>query len=177
MTNNQQLLILVDENDHQTGTAEKLEAHKKPLLHRAISVLICNSKGEWLLHRRALGKYHSNGLWTNAACSHPYPGESNLNAAARRLKEEMGIQCALNEIFSFVYYAQLDSGLTEHEFDHVFCGITDSIPQPDPAEVMDWKFMAYNDLLADIEQNPENYTVWFKIIIEKMKLMPNMPCR
>ena len=118
-------VILVDENDNETGMMEKMEAHQKALLHRAISVFICNTKGEWLLQRRASNKYHSSCLWTNACCSHPHPGETYSKAASRRLKEEMGIETLLTEIFSFTYKANMENGLTEHELDHVFVGITD----------------------------------------------------
>src|SRR5690606_3613335 len=134
----QDYVILVDENDNETGTMQKMEAHQKALLHRAISVFICNSNGEWLLQKRALQKYHSNGLWTNTSCSHPFPGESNLDAANRRLFEEMGIKAGLTEIFTFIYKEQLDNELTEHELDHVFFGISDVEPEINPDEVDDW---------------------------------------
>jgi isopentenyl-diphosphate Delta-isomerase len=162
-------VILVDINNIALGTMEKIEAHKKALLHRAISVFICNSKGEWLLQRRALDKYHSGGLWTNACCSHPFPGESNNEAAQRRLMEEMGINCQLNELFSFIYKEDLDNELTEHEFDHVFLGISDAKPIIDPAEVMEWKYINFSYLQEDIENNPANYTVWFKIIFQRVE--------
>jgi len=165
---NQPYIILVDQNDTETGTMEKMEAHRKGLLHRAISVFIINTKGEWLLHRRAIDKYHSSGLWTNASCSHPYPSETNLEAAHRRLKEEMGMGCHLYELFSFMYKEKLDNELTEHEYDHVFLGISDEEPVINALEVMDWKYISYNDLVDDIEKNPLGYTVWFKKIVEKV---------
>jgi isopentenyl-diphosphate Delta-isomerase len=161
-------IILVDENDKETGLLEKIEVHKKALLHRAISVFIFNSKGEWILQRRALQKYHSKGLWTNTCCSHPYPGETSLQAASRRLLEEMGLQCGLREIFSFIYKEQLDNGMTEHELDHVFIGTSDDLPVLNPHEVMDWREVSYTDLEREMAENPAHFTVWFKMIYRKV---------
>lgn len=166
-------VILVDENDRETGTMEKMEAHKTASLHRAISVFVLNSGGEWILQRRALDKYHSKGLWTNTCCTHPFPGESNLEAANRRLKEEMGISCDLKELFSFVYKGKLDNDLTEHEFDHVFAGISDEIPVINTTEVIEWKKVRFEDLHNDILKNPSNYTYWFKKIYEKVGTILN----
>ena len=166
--NKQDYVILVDANDNEIGSMQKMEAHQKALLHRAISVFICNSNGEWLLHKRALQKYHSNGLWTNTSCSHPFPGESSLDAANRRLWEEMGLKADLVEIFSFTYKEPLDNELTEHELDHVFFGVSDDKPAIDPDEVDDWKYISFNELQADIEKKPENYTVWFLKIFERV---------
>lgn len=142
---------------------EKQKAHIEGKLHRAISVFIFNSKGDMLLQQRAGGKYHSANLWTNTCCSHPRPGESVYEAATRRLQEEMGLSCELKEIFSFVYKADLDNNLTEHEFDHVFRGITDMLPKPDEKEVSAWKYMSIPQLTKDIDTHPEHYTEWFKI--------------
>lgn len=161
-------VILVDELDNETGVMEKMEAHRKAVLHRAISVFIVNSKGEWLLQRRAFNKYHSNGLWTNTCCSHPFPGESNSQAAHRRLKEEMGLNAELREVFEFIYFENLDNELTEHELDHIFVGITDSKPVINTNEVVDWKYMDYNNLINDLKISPENYTVWFKKIVSQV---------
>ncbi len=155
-------VILVDEKDNPVGIMEKLEAHRKALLHRAISVFIINSSGEWILQKRALDKYHSQGLWTNTCCTHPAPGESNIDSANRRVIEEMGIDCKLRELFSFVYKEKLDNELTEYEFDHVFTGIYDNDPVINTSEVDDWKKVSYNDLHKDILENPDNYTYWFK---------------
>lgn len=157
------LVILVDEADVETGTMEKMEAHTKGLLHRAFSVFLLNGKGEMLLQRRAETKYHSAGLWTNACCSHPRPGESLADACTRRLAEEMGMSALLSKMFSFVYHARLEHGLTEYEFDHVFAGVTDAVPQPDAAEVAEWKYVTRDFLIADISIHPECYTEWFKI--------------
>ncbi|MBN2522039.1 MAG: isopentenyl-diphosphate Delta-isomerase [Bacteroidales bacterium] len=161
-------VILVDENDNQTGICGKMEAHTKALLHRAVSVFIINSKGEWILQRRAMDKYHSNGLWTNTCCTHPHPGESNIGAARRRLKEEMGIECDLTILFKFRYREKLDNGLTEHELDHVFFGITDDNPVINTSEVEEWEAVSYTKLHEDIVKNPSAYTYWFKEIYEKV---------
>jgi len=163
----QEFVVLVDNKDIEIGTMEKMEAHHKALLHRAISVFICNTKGEWLIQRRAFHKYHSNGLWSNTSCSHPFPGESNKSAASRRLMEEMGLKAELNEIFQFTYFAKLDKGLTEHELDHVFFGITDDKPKINLNEVAEWKYLSYSDLKKDIDLYPEKYTVWLKEIIRE----------
>lgn len=171
---NDTFVILVDSDDKQIGVSEKMEAHRKALLHRAVSVFIINSKGEWLLQRRALSKYHSNGLWTNTCCSHPYPNESSIDAANRRLVEEMGMKCQLKELFSFTYKEVLDNELTEYEFDHVFVGISDENPNINLDEVMEWKYINFIDLKNDIHHNPHNYTVWFKKIFERVNsLMQN----
>ena len=162
------MVILVDEKDNEIGLMPKTEAHKRALLHRAISVFIFNTKGEWLLQRRALTKYHSAGLWTNTCCTHPLPDETNINAANRRLMQEMGMPCSLKELFSFTYKEALDNELTEYEFDHVFIGITDNIPQISQAEVTEFKYIKYRDLSLDIKKNPTRYTVWFKKIIEQV---------
>lgn len=161
-------VILVDENDQPIGAMEKLEAHEKALLHRAISVIIYNPEGKWLLQQRTFEKYHSKGLWTNTACSHPYPGEITVDAAARRLAEEMGITADLKEIFSFTYKQELENGLTEHELDHVFVGYSNQTPVPHPEEVRDYKFVSTDELTKDITENPEKYTVWFKIIFNRV---------
>lgn len=161
-------VILVDEQDNVLGAMEKMEAHLHPALHRAISVFIVNTKGEWLLQQRALGKYHSNGLWTNTCCSHPRPGESSYDAAKRRLDEEMGMLAELSEMFHFIYREQLDNELTEYELDHVFVGVSDQLPQINSDEVHSYKYTAYTELKEDIKNNPENYTVWFLKIVDRV---------
>ena len=164
----EQKVILVDENDIQTGVTGKLEAHRKALLHRAVSVFIVNSGGEWILQRRALDKYHSNGLWTNTCCTHPHPGESVFDAAKRRLREEMGITCNVTWLFSFIYREKLENELFEHELDHVFLGITDTEPVINTSEVEDWKRISFTDIHNDIKQNQQNYTYWFRELYEKV---------
>lgn len=166
--NDETRVILVDENDNQTGVAGKMEAHRKAFLHRAVSVFLVNTKGQWILQRRAFDKYHSNGLWTNTCCTHPFPGESNIDSAKRRLKEEMGIECELQELFSFTYKEKLDNELTEFEFDHVFFGVSDNLPLINLSEVEAWKAISFEDLHNDIQTNPENYTIWFKKIYERV---------
>jgi isopentenyl-diphosphate Delta-isomerase len=165
---NEEMVILVDKEDREIGTMEKIEAHRNPILHRAVSVFIVNSAGEWLLQQRALDKYHSNGLWTNTCCSHPRPGESSRETALRRLQEEMGIKADLEELFHFIYRERLDNNLTEYELDHVFVGKTDEKPIINTNEVLNWKYISYNDLKKDIEKHPENYTVWFLKIVERV---------
>lgn len=161
-------VILVDENDNKIGLMHKTEAHQKGALHRAVSVFVINIQGEWLLQQRAPGKYHSAGLWTNTCCSHPLPGESNIDAASRRLTEEMGIECELNQLFNFTYREIFENGLIENEFDHVFLGFCNQIPVINDTEVLDYKYINYNVLKKDILENPENYTVWFLKIYERV---------
>jgi len=146
---------------------EKLEAHQKALLHRAFSIFIINSKGELLLQQRALNKYHSGGLWTNTCCSHPRAKEQTIDAAHRRLKEEMGFDCELTEKFSFLYKAPFDNGLTEHELDFIFIGEFNGIPNINPQEVKDYAWMMIDDVLLDVKQFPNKYTEWFKIILNE----------
>lgn len=156
-------VILVNESDEQVGTMEKIEAHQKALLHRAFSVFIFNSKGEMLLQQRAENKYHSPGLWTNACCSHPAPGEETGNAAERRLKEELGFNTGLKKLFSFTYKVGFDNGLTEHEYDHVFTGIYDGDIYPNKEEVKDYCFKPVEEIREALEQTPEKFTPWFRI--------------
>jgi isopentenyl-diphosphate delta-isomerase len=155
-------VVLVDADDMAVGTAAKLDAHRRGLKHRAISALVHNSAGEFLLQRRSLAKYHSGGLWTNACCSHPYPGESTADAAKRRLAEEMGVTCALKPLFRFSYRAEVPGGLIEDEVVHVFGGTHDGPVVPDPAEVGEWKWIALRDLDTDLRARPAAYTVWFR---------------
>ena len=162
-------VILVNNNDQPLGAMEKMEAHEKGVLHRAFSVFVFNSRGQMLLQKRAGEKYHSPGLWTNTACSHPRTREKTMDAAHRRLKEEMGFDCNLEEVFSFVYKANVGDGLTEHEYDHVFMGTSDTKPVPDPEEVSDWKYVDMDWLYADVEANPGNYTVWFVIALAELR--------
>lgn len=160
-------VILVNEQDEQIGLMPKLEAHQKGVLHRAFSVFVFNENDELMLQKRAYHKYHSPGLWTNTCCSHQRDGESNLQAGTRRLQEEMGFVTPLKESVSFIYKAPFDNGLTEHEYDHVLIGYYDQVPVINPEEVADWKWMALDEVKTDIEENPEQYTAWFKIIFDK----------
>ena len=160
-------VILVNKKDEQLGLMGKLEAHQKAVLHRAFSVFVFNKKGELLLQQRALDKYHSPGLWTNTCCSHQRDGETNLEAGKRRLQEEMGFYCDLEEVFWFVYKASFDNGLTEHELDHVMTGYYDQDPKINLEEVASFKWMLLEDVKSDIEMHPESYTEWFKIIFKE----------
>lgn len=161
----EEFLILVDEDDNPLGSMEKLEAHQKGALHRAFSIFVLNIKMELLLQQRADTKYHSAGLWSNTCCSHPRQGEKSAEAAKRRLKEEMGIECDLIFVFSFVYKAELDNGLTEHEYDHVYVGISDVEPVSNPDEIKAWKYMTLTALKEDIAKNPDRYTEWLKLCL------------
>ena len=161
-------VILVDTNDTPIGQMEKLKAHLKGELHRALSVLVFNNDGEILLQQRAFSKYHTPGLWSNTCCSHPRPGEDSLEAATRRLHEEMGFSTPLIKSFDFIYKAHFDNGLIEHEFDHVFFGTFDGEPDINPEEANDFKWVKLNILMEDMRSSPGNYTVWFRIIMEKM---------
>ena len=162
-------VVLVNKKDQEIGTMEKIEAHQKGLLHRAFSVFILNSKGEMLIHRRALGKYHSPGLWTNTCCSHPRPNETVLDAANRRLDEEMGMVESLSEVVSFVYHHKFDNGLVEHEFDHILTGISDALPSINEDEVDSYKYMGIEELEQSMKQNPDDYSIWFKLAYPKLK--------
>ncbi len=164
---NEEQVILVDTNDNRIGLMNKIEAHEKALLHRAFSVFIFNDKGELMLQQRALDKYHCGGLWTNTCCSHQRDGETTLEAANRRLREEMGFETNLEEKFSFIYKAAFDNGLTEHELDHVLVGYYNKYPVLNKQEAASWKWIAMSELELDIESSPENYTPWFKIIFKK----------
>lgn len=164
-----QEVILVNENDESIGTAGKMEVHEKGLLHRAFSVFIFNHNGEMLLQQRAMNKYHSAGLWTNTCCSHPMPGEDIAVAAVRRLREEMGFETPLKKIFDFVYRADLENGLTEYEFDHVFIGEYEGQVRFSNEEVMDIAYLPVKEIMKSIEQEPGNYTTWFRIAFPRVR--------
>lgn len=168
MVAQKEYVILVDENDNALGLCEKMEAHEKALLHRAFSVLLFNEKKELLLQQRAITKYHCGGKWTNTCCSHPQPDESTEQAAKRRLMEEMGVDCQLKKAFEFIYKAPLEKELTEYEYDHVFIGNFSGTPVINKAEVKDWKYLSLAELEKEIEKTPEDFTPWFKIILEKL---------
>ncbi|MDP3461840.1 MAG: isopentenyl-diphosphate Delta-isomerase [Bacteroidales bacterium] len=163
-----EFVILVDEKDQQLGLMEKMKAHQEALLHRAFSVFLFNSDGRLLIQQRALSKYHSPGLWTNTCCSHPRDGESVMMAANRRLYEEMGMKATLVEIFWFIYKADVGQGLTENELDHVLIGYTDEQPVINTDEVHDWKYAGMDEIAADMLQHPDQYTVWFRIIFNRV---------
>jgi len=160
-------VILVNEYDKPIGTMPKMEAHEKGCLHRAFSVFVLNGKGQLMLQQRAAHKYHSPLLWTNTCCSHQRVGESNIDAGVRRLQEEMGFTTNMEELFSFIYKAPFDNGLTEHELDHVMLGYYEKNPVINNDEVASWKWMNPQAIKEDILKQPEVYTAWFKIIFER----------
>ena len=163
----EELVVLVDEHDNQVGLMPKMEAHEKAVLHRAFSVFVFNDQSELMLQQRAATKYHSPLLWTNTCCSHQRDGETSLAAGKRRLQEEMGFDCDLTEVFQFGYKAPFDNGLTEHELDHVMIGTYNGEPNINPEEVASHKWMSLEDVKNDMEDNPQQYTAWFKIIFKE----------
>jgi isopentenyl-diphosphate Delta-isomerase len=166
-SNDSDPVVLVDADDVEIGTAGKLDAHRRGLKHRAISVLVRNANGHFLLQQRSPAKYHSGGLWTNACCSHPLPGEATPAAARRRLAEEMGFSCPIEPLFVYQYNEPVPGGLIENELVHVFGGQHDGPIKPDPGEVGEWKWIAYPALTADIAARPDAYTVWFRHYVAK----------
>ena len=160
-------VILVNSNDEPIGLMPKMEAHEKALLHRAFSVFVINGNNELMLQQRAHQKYHSPGLWTNTCCSHQRDGEDNIEAGLRRLQEEMGFETPLEYLFNFIYKATFDNGLTEHELDHVMLGRFEGEPSINPEEVASWKWMDIDQIHADLNNNPSDYTVWFAIIFDR----------
>jgi isopentenyl-diphosphate delta-isomerase len=162
-------VILVDREDNVLGTMDKMDAHVLGKLHRAFSVFIFNDLGELLLQQRAIEKYHSGGKWTNTCCSHPRLGEETLSAAHRRLREEMGMECDLQYAFNFTYKAELLQGIEEHEYDHVYFGLSNTLPVPDPAEVSAYKYLSMEALVKDIQLNPDDYSEWLKICFKEVE--------
>lgn len=158
-------VILVDENDRPIGLMEKQQAHLEGRLHRAFSVLVFNKKGEMLIHQRAVNKYHCGGLWSNACCSHPRENESVIEAAKRRIQEEMGFSVDMKYVDSFIYKVSFKNGLTEHEYDHILVAYYDEIPSPNPDEVADWKYVSIDQIKSAVKKNPEKYTYWFQELI------------
>jgi isopentenyl-diphosphate delta-isomerase len=164
-----QKVILVDESDRQIGLEEKLKAHKNGAkLHRAFSIFVFNNKGETMLQKRAMSKYHTQGKWTNTCCSHPMPGEEVADAAHRRLREEMGFDCEMKEAFSFIYKAEVGNELTEHEYDHVFFGTYEGKPKLNKEEAMSFRWIPLAKLKEEVQKNPDNFTPWLKISLDKV---------
>lgn len=163
-------VILVDEQDNAIGRMEKMEAHRKGVLHRAFSILVFNSKGQLLLQRRASKKYHSGGLWTNTCCSHPLPDEDMRSATRRKLMQEMGIEVDTEFSHKFIYKTNLENQLIEHELDHVFVGKFDGIPAVNPDEVEDWQFVDLETLRDSVKKAPDSFTYWFRLILEHPEL-------
>lgn len=163
-------VIIVDQKDNPIGIEEKLKAHLDGKLHRAFSIFIFNSKGELMLQKRAESKYHSGGLWSNTCCSHPRPNQDIQKEAENRLKEEMGFECSLQEVFSLPYEVKVISqqgDLIEHEFDHIFIGVFDGQAEINPQEAQDWKWIKINELKRDLKENPDKYTPWFHLLLDK----------
>ena len=173
-TSLEERVVLVDLHDRPIGEMGKLEAHQKGALHRAISVFVFNVQGEMLLQRRADHKYHSGGLWSNTCCSHPRVGEPVARAADRRLWEEMKLACDLSHHFYFVYRAEFDRGLVEHELDHVFIGICDDQPDPDPDEVSEYRWATVDDVRREMTEHAGDYTPWFRICFERVVSAPRL---
>lgn len=170
-------VVLVNEQDEAIGIEEKTRAHLLGALHRAFSVFVVNADGQLLLQKRALTKYHSRGLWSNTCCGHPRPNESIEHASRRRLREEMGFDSHLSELFDFVYRADLEDGLIENEYDHVLVGWFEGDPKPDPTEIAEWKWVGLETLSADIKDHPESYTYWFRISFDRFlqEIAPAQP--
>lgn len=168
MAPTEELVILVDERDRELGAGEKLRAHREGALHRAFSVFIFDRGGRLLIQKRAREKYHSAGLWSNTACGHPRPGEATKEAARRRLREEMGLDCDLRAAFEFLYRAELDGALVEHEYDHVFVGTHEgeAPPAPDPSEVEEWSWVSMDELRRGLREEPHLYSYWLKLAVE-----------
>lgn len=163
-------ILTVDEQDIETGYMEKMEVHKKGVLHRAFSVMIFNDKGEMLLQKRAKRKYHSPGLWSNSCCSHQRKGETLAEAVTRRIREELGISCDCKEVFQFKYMAEFDNGLIEHELDHVFIGQYNGIVFPNEEEVEEIRWVSYDRLRKEMREHPEYFTYWFQILLKQPKM-------
>ena len=161
-------VIIVNARGESIGTMDKMAAHRAGIMHRAFSVFIFNSEGQLLLQQRAFEKYHSGGLWTNTCCSHPRLGEKTMDAAHRRLQEEMGMDCEITELFQFSYRHEFENGLIENEYDHVFLGVSDVVPIINPEEVAAFRYIDLDMLLLELFEQPDNYTPWFKICLEQV---------
>ncbi len=168
MMRHEDRVLLVDEDDRPVGEMDKLAAHTQGVLHRAFSVFVFNSDGGLLLQKRAQGKYHSGGLWSNTCCSHPRVGEKVMDAAKRRLIEEMGLDADLTHMFVFIYRAKLGGGMIEHELDHVFSAQSDSPPQINTDEVSDWRFARLDEIRDELTKRPESFTIWFRLSFEQV---------
>ena len=164
-----QKVILVDKSNRKIGIGEKMKVHQKGLLHRAFSIFVFNSKRELLIQQRAKSKYHCGRMWANTCCSHPKPNETYSQATHRRLKQEMGFDCKLKKLFCFVYRKEFENGLIENEYDCVFIGKFDGTPKPNKKEVMNYKWISVKDLKKDIKKNPNKYTIWLKIALDRIK--------
>jgi isopentenyl-diphosphate Delta-isomerase len=163
-------VVVVSRRDRRMGVVDKLAAHRLGVLHRALSIFVFDESGRLMLQRRAVGKYHSAGQWSNTCCTHPRPGEPVVTAAHRRLREEMGFDCPLRRLGSFVYRARLDNGMLEHELDHLFVGRFEGTPAPNPGEVMDWRWVTVDGLAAEMGDRPGDFTPWFALAWNRLEL-------
>jgi isopentenyl-diphosphate delta-isomerase len=163
-------VVLVDSDDRQIGTADKLDVHTKPpRLHRAVSAFVFNRRAELLVQRRAMSKYHSAGLWSNTCCGHPRPGESLEGAGERRLRDELGLQCSLSALTCCIYTTDVGSGLVEHEYDHILTGLNANDPTPNLAEVDRWAWIGATELDLKLAQEPQTFTAWFPIVLRALR--------
>lgn len=169
MDTTQDYVILVDEDDLEIGTCEKLEAHQKALLHRAFSVFLFNKNGELLIHQRADEKYHTGGLWSNTCCSHPAPDEPIEVGIQRKLFQEMGINAPVSKMFKFTYKAEFDNGLTENELDYVYFGEYNDAPNPNPEEVQAWKYSSLEEIKKEVAEDETRFTPWFKKLLDRVE--------
>jgi isopentenyl-diphosphate Delta-isomerase len=159
-------IVVVDKDNNFIKLEEKMKVHELGLLHRAFSLIIFNSKNEMLIHKRALSKYHCPGMWSNACCSHPSLDNDIFFDIKKRLDEEMGMKVNnIKELFTFTYKKEFNNGLIENEIDRIFIAFSDEKPNPNPEEVDDYKYIKLDELYEDIEKNPDNYTYWFKEIL------------
>jgi len=167
-------VVLVDIFDRALGTCEKLEAHRRGLLHRAFSVFLYHGD-RLLLQQRAAHKYHSGGLWANTCCSHPRPGEAVAGAACRRLREETGIGCQIQEAFSFVYRHVFPDGLIEYELDHVLIGQYGGSFAPDPEEAAVMTYVPSDELARLLLEQPQRFAPWFVIAAPQVLRLLRQP--
>lgn len=166
-------MVLVDGDDREVGTAPKMEAHQHGgRLHRAFSILVFDGAGRTLLQQRAQGKYHAPGRWANTCCSHPRPGEAVEAAAHRKLKQELGFDCPLAELFQFTYSVDLGGGMSERELDHVLFGQYSGRPTPNPEEVEAVRWATLDELLGTVRLDSPEYAPWFKIILLELAHPP-----
>lgn len=166
-------VILVDEHDGDLGDMPKLEAHQRGALHRAVSVFAFDADKQLLIQRRAPGKYHSGGLWSNSACTHPRRGESLEDAARRCMREELGLECeSIKRCESFVYRAQVSPALEEHELDHVFLARVSGNPAPNASEVQAWRFVALPAVRDEVARNTAHFTAWFALALDVLLASP-----
>lgn len=153
--------------DGRLQPVEKIAVHRAGLRHKAVSVFVL-AQGQTLIQRRAMGKYHTPGLWANSCCTHPHWTESPEDCARRRLAQELGIgRLDLVHAGQVEYRADVGGGMTEHEVVDIFIAQADERPavRPDPAEVMDTRWIGRDALLAGIAADPGMFTPWLRIYL------------